>query len=201
MQYSSFLFGLTNKQYTAVAVSALGSLHTTTLAGSRLFYAAALNHTVPFSKLLSQVNETYGTPHWSLLIQGVVAMIMLIPGTYESLLYYLGFTAWFYYALCAVSLMWIRAKRPQFEATFRVRPYPFVPVLFILISLGIVVSIFVSAPLPTFLASAFLFLAVPLYFCFYWRGNLLVVMYRKYVRSSTPPTNEVPDEEEILKSC
>lgn len=161
-----------------VSFSALGTLITSILSGSRIFYAAAKDNLVPFSYYVGQISTDFNTPYVAIIIETIVALVMLIPGNFDSLVNYFGFTAWIFYGLCAVALIVLRRRNIVQEGTFKVRPYPIVPVVFIISALGVVISSFITYPIPTILASLFLLAAVPVYYLFYWKGNMITKLYR-----------------------
>ena len=152
-----------------------------------------MDEAIPLASWLRAVSSTFNTPYMALLLQGSMAGAMVLIGSFESLLNYFGFTAWVFYALCGFSVIWIRMRRPQYQATFRVRPYPLVPVVFILSALVMVGSTFISSPLPTVLSTVIVGSAIPFYFCFYWRGNLLAQAYQRW--KNDDHEEQLPDVE------
>lgn len=173
-----------------VSFSALGSLITSILSGSRVFYAAGKDNLIPFSSYLSLISKDFNTPYVAIITEALVGMIMLIPGNFDSLVNYFGFTAWIFYGLCAVSLIWTRKFKPDLHANFRVRPYPFIPIIFIFAALGVVISSLVTYPLPTLFATLFVLAGLPIYFLFYWKGNMLVKLYHKFSNTKTTQMDE-----------
>ena len=162
-----------------VAFSALGSVNANVMTSPRVFYAGAKNKVIPGSKWLSQVSEDFDTPYVAIILLGVMGALLLLPGSFEVLVNYFGFAAWIFYGLCGLSVIWIRLRRPQYNASFKVRPFPLIPVVFILCAVAIVCSSFVTEPVGTLGVSVLLLSGLPIYYLFYWRGNL----FKKYYQS------------------
>lgn len=167
------------------------------MGGSRIIYAGAVDDTVPFSSYLKLVSQDFGTPYAAVLLQATMSVLLLIPGNFETLINYLGFASWIFYGLCAISLMYIRIKKTHLVATFKVRPFPIVPILFVIASTGVILSTLVENPMPTFYASLFLLSGLPVFYLFFWRGNLLKQLYYKLTSKNQPSTDIVPEQNEV----
>ena len=72
-----------------------------------------------------------------------------------------------------MGLMYLRRTRPDLVRPFRVSPYPFLPICFIISAAFITGSALISDTVPSIMAIVFILLGVPLYVGFFWKGNLV----------------------------
>lgn len=148
----------------AVAISTFGSTNGSLLSGARVFYAAARDGQFP--RMLSQLNPA-GVPTVALVIQGVWASVLVIPGNFGTLVDYFGFAAWAFYGLAAIAIIRLRQLEPDLPRPYRVWPYPLVPLLFLGVAGFLTVNLLLEAPMQSFAALGFMLLALPVYFLFF----------------------------------
>jgi amino acid transporter len=112
-----------------VVLCCLSSLNALILAGGRITYA--LGRDYPCLSFMSGWNTKVNSPVRAILIQALVSVsIVLLAGSFRSVLVYTTAVVWFFYFLVGVSLMRLRQKDPGTVRPYRVWLYPWVPVLF-----------------------------------------------------------------------
>ena len=116
-----------------IAISALTSANATTLMGARTNYA--LGQDFRLFRALGWWNERTGTPTNALLVQGAIALALVILGTltrqgFETMVEYTAPVFWFFFLSTGVSLFVLRVREPGVFRPFRVPLYPLTPVLF-----------------------------------------------------------------------
>jgi amino acid transporter len=116
-----------------IAVSALTSANASVFTGARTSYALGRTFT-PFA-LLGRWNPGTGTPVNALLVQGVIAIALVILGaltrnSFQTIVEYTAPVFWFFFLLTGISLFVLRRKEPDVERPFRVPLYPLIPLLF-----------------------------------------------------------------------
>jgi APA family basic amino acid/polyamine antiporter len=79
------------------------------------------------------------------------------------LLQYVTFGDWIFFGLTALALLPLRKKTSPGPDVYRVWGFPFVPLLFALISLAVVVNVFLSMPRQSLLGTAIILSGLPLY--------------------------------------
>lgn len=171
----------------AVALSALGTMNGTILSGGRVFFAAARDNNFPIGSQYLSVVGSQGTPWVALVVQGIVSIILVFPGSFGTLVDYFGFTAWSIYALAGCSLILLRLREPELLRPFLVRPYPYLPVVFILVSFAVCIAVFAEQPIPSAASLGFVLLSIPFHFLFlseetFW-VNLRARAKRRWQRS------------------
>ena len=80
------------------------------------------------------------TPSRAIYIQAVLAFVYIISSTFEQMITYIGFTLNLMTLLTVLGMMIIRKRnRGAPPRAYRLRPYPLLPIIFILISTWITV--------------------------------------------------------------
>jgi APA family basic amino acid/polyamine antiporter len=122
----------------AILISIVGAMNSNILGGPRVLYAMA--HEGLFLQSAASVHPRFRVPWVSILWGSVWASILTFVGSFERLLSYVIFVAWIFYALGALGVIVLRRKHPEIPRPYKVWGYPWVPVLFILVSSLIVLN-------------------------------------------------------------
>lgn len=149
----------------AFVFSALGAMNGSMLAGSRVPYAMALDGL--FLKSLSRLNPKTRVPVVSVLFQGGLAALLALTGTFDQLTDYVVFASWIFYALVTGSLFILRHRRPDLVRPFRTPGYPWVPIVFLISSLFLLMNTLLTSPKQSLIGIGLLGLGVPVYFAFF----------------------------------
>ena len=177
-----------------VASSAFGALNGSVLVNSRVFFAAAREGLFPFSGLIGRVNQ-FDIPYVAVLLQALIACILIIPGNFESLVNYFGFVTWIFNALVVISLIRMRYTEKDLERPFKVKPFPWIPIIFVLVSFMIVISAIIEDPVPSLVALLIVLLSVPVYYMFFWKGNILIILYYKCTGKTPKKLDVIPESD------
>jgi APA family basic amino acid/polyamine antiporter len=120
---------------------------------------------------VARVHPKYHTPSVSILALCAWSALLVLSGRYRNLYTYVIFASWLLYGMTAASVLVLRRKRPEMVRPYKTVGYPWVPVLFVLGSLAVVVFTFLKSPRESLLGLAFIFLGLPFYF--HWRRRFL----------------------------
>ena len=121
-----------------ILTSVYGANNTQILVGPRVMYAMAEEGL--FFRTFSRIHPRYRTPGVSLWAQGLLASALTLVGGFEDLLNWVIFTHWIFYAATVAGVIVLRYKRPDLERPYRVPLYPWVPLLFVLASAGMIIN-------------------------------------------------------------
>jgi APA family basic amino acid/polyamine antiporter len=139
---SDALFGsrIGNLFSAAMAGALLSSISAMSIVGPRVYYAMARDGCFPAGA--AQVHSRWRTPVKAIVYQAITAGIMVLTGTFESLIYYIGFSLILFAALAVAGLLRLR-RRPGFQK-LRVMNwgYPAIPLLFVGVSAWMLVWTF-----------------------------------------------------------
>ncbi|HEV2763659.1 MAG TPA: amino acid permease [Pyrinomonadaceae bacterium] len=116
-----------------VAVSALTSANATIITGARTNYA--LGRDFRLFDFLGRWHERANTPTNALLVQGAIALALVLAGTlaregFATMVEYTAPVFWFFFLLTGFALIVLRVREPGVERPFRVPLYPLTPLLF-----------------------------------------------------------------------
>ena len=145
-----------------IGTALLSSLSAFILIGPRVYYAMALDRM--FFPFAAKVHPKYRVPGRSILIQGSLAVLMLIIGSYEQLLVYLGFSLSIFPWLAIAGIFVARKRGIGNDTAVKVWGYPVVPAFYLLASLVLMVVAYINRPLESSIAIATVLLGIPCYF-------------------------------------
>ncbi|MBI3578949.1 MAG: amino acid permease [Ignavibacteriales bacterium] len=149
-----------------IFISTFGTTGIYTLTAPRIYYAMA-NDGV-FFKRVAEIHPKYRTPMFSIIFQTVWAIVLILFwGTFESLISYVVFTDWIFFALAAASVFIFRKQRPNAERPYKTFGYPVTPLFFTVVSTLFVAYTLFEKPAEAGAGILFLALGVPVYY--YWR--------------------------------
>lgn len=119
-----------------VVVAALSTANATVITGARTNYA--LGRDFPLLARLGHWDERGGTPTNALLVQGAIALALVLfggfaPSGFAAMVEYSTPVFWLFFLLAAVSVLVLRRRDPYAQRPFRVPLYPLTPMLFIVV--------------------------------------------------------------------
>ena len=144
-------------------VSALGAMNGSILTSARVPYAMAKDQL--FFPQLAVLNQR-NVPMTSVILQGIIAAILALLGTFNQLTDYVIFASWLFYALVAASVFIFRKKLPDAQRSYKVWGYPAVPVIFILVAAFLLANTVIEMPQQSLIGLGIILLGVPLYYLF-----------------------------------
>lgn len=152
----------------AVIVSTFGALNGSLLATARVQFAMARDHL--FFKPIGKVHPKFGTPHVSLVIQGLWSCVLVLSGSFDTISDYVIFAAWLFYMLGAFGVIILRKKMPDTKRPYKVWGYPYTPVIFVIFSFLFLLNSIVSDTEDAAMGLLLILLGLPLYF--YWKKRM-----------------------------
>lgn len=140
----------------AIAVSTFGFLAQGMLAAPRAYYAMARDGL--FFERVGAMHPRRGVPHVAILLQGAVAILTAVSGSYAEILSWVVTVDVAFLAATAATLFVFRGRGGG---------HPYTTAFFILVSLGVVASTFVEHPVRSLLGWTLVAAGLPIYA--YWR--------------------------------
>ncbi|HTG61436.1 MAG TPA: amino acid permease [Terriglobia bacterium] len=148
-----------------ILCSIFGALNGTILTGPRAYFAMARDGV--FFSSVGRVHPRFHTPAVAVLLQGALSIVLAVSGTYEQLFTYVIFSAWIFYGAAVMAVLVLRRQRPSLERPYRIWGSPFLPIVFALAALGIVVNTMLTKPRESGFGLGIILLGLPIYFA--WR--------------------------------
>lgn len=149
-------------------ISSLGTLHTSIIGGSRVPFAMAQDGLMFRSLGRLSIN---GVPIPALIFQGIVASILALSGSFDTLTDYVVFGSWIFYALVTSSIFVFRKRYPDAIRPYRAWGYPVVPVLFLLVAGWLLISTMINGPQQAFTGIGLIILGLPVYYYLVNKGS------------------------------
>ncbi len=157
------LFGRTGQVVISLAVliSASGALNSYILTGARVPFAVAGD--LPRIAWLGRIHLKYDTPVSSFIFNAAWAALLVLWGNFEDLLFFTGFAKWLFFFLAGISVFILRKKAGGGDG-YQMIGYPWVPVIFSLISAALFITTLYHAPRASLFGGLLLFAGFPVYF-------------------------------------
>jgi basic amino acid/polyamine antiporter, APA family len=150
-----------------ILITTLGCTNATILMPPRVYWAMAKDGL--FFKSAAHIDPVSNTPNNAIWIQGIWACLLVLSGSFDQLTDMLIFAAFVFYGATALGVFILRVKEPNAERPYKVWGYPFVPAIFILFCIGLVVNTIISQPREAGIGLALILSGVPFYY--YWTRN------------------------------
>jgi APA family basic amino acid/polyamine antiporter len=145
----------------AVLISVLGALNGAVLSGARVYYAMAREGL--FFARAARVHPRFKTPAFALVIQAAWSCVLILSGNLEQVVTYTIFVAIVFWIVAAASLFTLRRKYPDMPRPYKAWGYPWVPALFILASVGILLNTLVQQPVESLSGLVLIAVGLPAY--------------------------------------
>jgi APA family basic amino acid/polyamine antiporter len=135
------------------------------MTGPRIYYAMARDRI--FFNSFGRVRGTSGTPAASILLQGAIAIAMVLTSTFDALLLYVGFTLSIFSMFTVVGMMRLRRRRPEAHRPYKTYGYPLTPLLFVLGNLWIIAFFIKENPVISLYGAGTIVSGIVVYLCFH----------------------------------
>jgi basic amino acid/polyamine antiporter, APA family len=150
-----------------ILVSIASALNGILLTAPRKYFAMARDGV--FFQRLAEVHPRFGTPAFAILGLGVWSAVLAATGTFETLLTYVVFAGWIFYALGALSVFVYRRRAPGIVRSFRTPGYPVTPLLFVVAAGLLVLNTLVTQPGRALVGLSLVALGAPAFYL--WRAR------------------------------
>jgi basic amino acid/polyamine antiporter, APA family len=148
-----------------IAFALFSSLSAFIIIGPRVYYSMAKDGL--FFKSAGKIHEKYQVPSNSILLQCIIAVVMVLSGTFEQVLTYMGFALGIFPILTVFGVIKLRRENPD---AIRMPGFPITQIIFIATSLLILGLSFAERPIESSIASLTVIAGIPAYYIFK-RGN------------------------------
>ena len=145
-----------------ISLTLLSSISAFVMIGPRIYYAMACDKL--FFPYASKVHPKYKVPGRSIIVQGSIAVFMVLIGSFEQLLVYLGFALGIFPILAVTGIFIARRKNIGNRTAVKVWGYPVTPVFFLLSSFLLMVIAFINRPFESIMAVVTVLIGIPSYY-------------------------------------
>lgn len=143
-----------------IAISTLGFLSQGMLTAPRVYYAMAEDGV--FFKAVGKVHPKTRVPVLAIVLQGVVAIVIALSGTYEQILNYVVSVDFIFFGLTGLALFVFRRRLPS--AGFRTPLHPFSTAVFVAACWLVVFGTFMKEPKNSLIGLGIMAAGIPFWF-------------------------------------
>ena len=165
-QAGTILFGRAGGMIFAaiVVVCVLSSLAAFIMFAPRVYYAMAKDGL--FVKAMARTHPRFGTPANAILLQGSIATILVLIGTFQQIIAYFIFVAVVFLALAGAGLFTARIRDQGVAPVFLTPAYPLPAVVFLVLMSALLVLLVLHSPREALLGTAVVTAGLPVYTLF-----------------------------------
>lgn len=146
-----------------ILLTTLGCTHATMYGSARTYYAMAREGM--FFRFMSRLNAAH-VPSNVIWIQCLWACVLVFSGSFDQLTDMVIFAIFIFYGATALGVFILRKKMPDAHRPYRVWGYPFVPAIFIVFCIGLLVNTFITQPREAIFGLLLMLTGVPLFLWF-----------------------------------
>jgi APA family basic amino acid/polyamine antiporter len=160
---ASNLFGQSFEKILSIMISfaLFSSLSAYIILGPRVYYSMARDKY--FFRFASDVHKKFRVPAKSIMLQGVIAAVMVLFGTFDQLLTYMGFSLGIFPLLAVLGVFKVRRLN---MSPYKLPGFPIAPVLYISAGIAILFLAFFQRPTESSIAIATVLIGIPVYWVF-----------------------------------
>lgn len=174
-QAGEVLFGHLGGQILSgiVIVAVLGSLAAVLMSAPRVYFAMARDGL--FIPAAAVLHPRYGTPARAIIIQATLASLLVLVGTFNTIISYFVFVVVIFIALTVGALFLLRRKAPA-RIAYRTPGYPATPIVFLLLIALLLFLLGGHNPKQAIIGVGVVAMGLPVYYLF----------FRKSARANRP---------------
>ncbi len=164
---AGFLFSpaLSNFLTLGIAIILLSAVSVQMMIGPRVCYAMAQDRML--FHWLATLHPRYGTPWLAVCVQMGLAIIYVVWGSAMTLVIYMGFALSVFPVLAVIGMMYMRFRQPGLPRAYRVPLYPYVPLLYIVLSVAMMTAALMAWTTTSLFSIGVLLAGIPVYYL--WR--------------------------------
>jgi len=144
-----------------ISFALFSSLSAFIIIGPRVYYSMAKDGL--FFKSVASIHKKFQVPSNSILLQCLIAVILVLSGTFEQVLTYMGFALGIFPVLTVLGVWRLRKKNP---GAMRIMGFPITQVVYISAGILILFLSFLERPFESSIALLTVLIGIPFYFIF-----------------------------------
>jgi len=164
------LFGKSFERILSLLISfaLFSSLSAFIILGPRVYYSMAKDRY--FFKFASEVHKKFHVPSRAIILQGAIACTMVLFGTFDQLLTYMGFSLGIFPILAVIGVFKLRRSN---MSIYKLPGFPIAPIIYILTGVTILFLAFFERPVESSIAILTVIVGIPVYLIFKKRYEMI----------------------------
>lgn len=147
-----------------IMVSVFGAMNGYLLTGARVPLAMADRKQLPFSSTLGAIHKDFSTPANALIVEGVLAVLYVFSGTFNTLTDLLVFVLWIFFTLGVFGVFILRKRVSADQRPYKVPLYPLTPIVGIIGGVFILYSTILDQPVNSLFGIAITLIGLPVFY-------------------------------------
>ena len=144
-----------------IAFALFSSLSAFLIIGPRVYYSMAKDGL--FFSSVANVHKKFGVPSNSILLQCVIAVVLVLSGTFEQVLTYMGFALGIFPLLTVLGVWRLRRREP---GALRLLGFPVTQIIYLMSGFLILILSFLERPAESSVALLTVIIGIPAYYIF-----------------------------------
>ncbi|UCH61683.1 MAG: amino acid permease [Fidelibacterota bacterium] len=144
-----------------IAFALLSSISAFIILGPRVYYSMAKDGY--FFKFVSKVHPVYGVPSKAILLQCLFSIVIVLSGTFDQILTYMGFSLGIFPILAVVGVFKLRRSK---NSIYKLPGFPVVQIIYVFFGISMLFLAFLERTTESSIAIATVIVGIPLYFFF-----------------------------------
>ncbi|OFY61554.1 MAG: hypothetical protein A2V64_06750 [Bacteroidetes bacterium RBG_13_43_22] len=144
-----------------ISFALFSSLSAFIILGPRVYYSMAKDGL--FFKSVAKIHPGFGVPSNSILLQALIAIILVLSGSFEQVLTYMGFALGIFPILTVIGVWKLRKDNP---GALRIKGFPVTQIIYVAAGIVILVLSFLERPLESSIALLTVLVGIPAYLIF-----------------------------------
>jgi len=153
--------GFENVVSVLIAVALFSSLSAFIILGPRVYYSMARDGC--FFKFAAEVHPRFRVPSKAILLQGFMAVLIAVSGSFDQILTYMGFALGLFPILAVIGLFKLRRDK---KSAVKLPGFPVTAAVYVLAGVAILCLGFLQRPVPSSIALLTAALGVPAFYLF-----------------------------------
>ena len=149
-----------------ISFALISSLSAFIILGPRVYYS--MTREGFFFAFAAKVHPKYKVPVGAILLQSSIAIVLVLSGTFEQILVYMGFSLGIFPILAVWGVFKLRMTG---KSLLKLPGFPLVHIIFIVTGIAILVLAFFERPLESSIAILTALSGIPVFYWFKWRKN------------------------------
>ena len=149
-----------------ISFALFSSLSSSIILGPRVYYSMAKQGY--FFQFAAKIHSRFGVPSASVLLQGSLAVILVLSGTFEQILIYMGFSLGIFPIIAVLGILKIRKSG---KSVLKMPGYPYVQIIFIFSGILMLVLSYLERPVESSIAILTALSGIPFYYWFKRKRN------------------------------
>jgi basic amino acid/polyamine antiporter, APA family len=150
-----------------ISFALFSSLSAFIILGPRVYYSMARDGN--FFKSMAKVHPVLGAPSRAVALQGLIAMVIVVSGSFDQILTYMGFSLGLFPLFAVLGVFKLRKKG---LSVTRMPGYPAAPAIYLIAGTAILVLGFLRSPGPSGVALLTIAAGVPAFYFFRKKGKV-----------------------------